>query len=123
DAILESAEAGIKLVVTITEGIPIKDMIIVKEYLGDKNTRLIGPNCPGIITAGECKVGIMPGFVFKPGRIGVVSKSGTLTYEAADQVAKAGLGISTAVGIGGDPVIGTTTKDAIELFMNDDNTD
>ncbi|MEO5572027.1 MAG: succinate--CoA ligase subunit alpha [Bacteroidia bacterium] len=123
DAIMEAAEAGIKLIVAITEGIPTKDMIIVKEYLKDKNTRLIGPNCPGIITAGECKVGIMPGFVFKPGRIGVVSKSGTLTYEAADQVVKAGLGISTAIGIGGDPIIGTTTKDAMELFMNDPETD
>ncbi|HKR03440.1 MAG TPA: succinate--CoA ligase subunit alpha [Bacteroidia bacterium] len=123
DAIMEAAEAGIKLIVAITEGIPTKDMIMVKEYLGDKNTRLIGPNCPGIITAGECKVGIMPGFVFKPGRIGVVSKSGTLTYEAADQVVKAGLGISTAIGIGGDPIIGTTTKDAIELFMNDPYTE
>src|SRR5690349_11988684 len=123
DAIMESAESGIGLVVAITEGIPTKDMIVVKEYLRDRKTRLIGPNCPGIITAGECKVGIMPGFVFKPGRIGIVSKSGTLTYEAADQVAKAGLGISTAVGIGGDPIIGTTTKDAVELFMNDANTD
>jgi len=123
DAIMEAAEAGIKLIVAITEGIPTKDMIIVKEYLRDKHTRLIGPNCPGVITAGECKVGIMPGFVFKPGRIGVVSKSGTLTYEAADQVVKAGLGISTAIGIGGDPIIGTTTKDAVELFMNDPETD
>ncbi|MEP7168325.1 MAG: succinate--CoA ligase subunit alpha [Bacteroidota bacterium] len=123
DAIMEAAEAGIKLIVAITEGIPTKDMIMVKEYLRDKNTRLIGPNCPGIITAGECKVGIMPGFVFKPGRIGIVSKSGTLTYEAADQVVKAGLGISTAIGIGGDPIIGTTTKEAIELFMNDNETD
>jgi len=123
DAIMESAEAGIGLIVCITEGIPTQDMVQVKNYLQGKNTRLVGPNCPGVITAGECKVGIMPGFVFKPGRIGIVSKSGTLTYEAADQVAKAGLGISTAVGIGGDPVIGTTTKDVIELFMNDDNTD
>jgi len=123
DAIMESAEAGIGLIVCITEGIPTQDMVQVKNYLQGKNTRLVGPNCPGVITAGECKVGIMPGFVFKPGRIGIVSKSGTLTYEAADQVAKAGLGISTAVGIGGDPIIGTTTKDAIELFMNDDNTD
>ena len=123
DAIMESAEAGIGLIVCITEGIPTQDMVQVKNYLQGKNTRLVGPNCPGVITAGGCKVGIMPGFVFKPGRIGIVSKSGTLTYEAADQVAKAGLGISTAVGIGGDPVIGTTTKDAIELFMNDDNTD
>jgi succinyl-CoA synthetase alpha subunit len=123
DAIMESAEAGIKLVVCITEGIPIQDMVKVKNYLLGKDTRLIGPNCPGVITAGESKVGIMPGFVFIPGRIGIVSKSGTLTYEAADQVAKAGLGISTAVGIGGDPIIGTTTKEAIELFMNDKDTD
>src|SRR6476660_8287826 len=123
DAIMESAEAGISLIVCITEGIPVQDMVKVKNYLQGKNTRLIGPNCPGVITAGECKVGIMPGFVFKAGRIGIVSKSGTLTYEAADQVAKAGLGISTAVGIGGDPIIGTTTKEAVELFMNDANTD
>jgi len=123
DAIMESAEAGINLIVCITEGIPVQDMVRVKNYLQGKNTRLIGPNCPGVITAGECKVGIMPGFVFKPGMIGIVSKSGTLTYEAADQVAKAGLGISTAVGIGGDPIIGTTTKDAVELFMNDANTE
>ena len=123
DAIMESAEAGIALVVCITEGIPVQDMVKVKNFLQGKNTRLVGPNCPGVITAGECKVGIMPGFVFIPGRIGIVSKSGTLTYEAADQVAKAGLGISTAVGIGGDPIIGTTTKEAVELFMNDANTD
>ena len=123
DAIMESAEAGIGLIVCITEGIPTQDMVKVKNYLQGKNTRLIGPNCPGVITAGECKVGIMPGFVFKSGRIGIVSKSGTLTYEAADQVAKASLGISTAVGIGGDPIIGTTTKDVVELFMNDPNTD
>jgi succinyl-CoA synthetase alpha subunit len=123
DAIMESGEAGIRLVVCITEGIPVQDMVKVKNYLQGKNTRLIGPNCPGVITAGECKVGIMPGFVFKLGRIGIVSKSGTLTYEAADQVAKAGLGISTAVGIGGDPIIGTTTKEAVELFMNDPGTD
>lgn len=123
DAIMESAEAGIGLVVCITEGIPTQDMVKVKNYLQGKNTRLVGPNCPGVITAGECKVGIMPGFVFKPGKIGIVSKSGTLTYEAADQVAKAGLGISTAVGIGGDPIIGTTTKDVVELFMNDKKTD
>lgn len=123
DAIMEAAEAGIALVVAITEGIPTKDMIMVKEYLRDKKTRLIGPNCPGIITAGECKVGIMPGFVFKPGKIGIVSKSGTLTYEAADQVVKSGLGISTAIGIGGDPIIGTTTKEAVELFMNDPGTE
>lgn len=123
DAIMEAAEAGIGLVVCITEGIPVQDMVKVKNYLQGKNTRLVGPNCPGVITAGECKVGIMPGFVFVKGRIGIVSKSGTLTYEAADQVAKAGLGISTAVGIGGDPIIGTTTKEAVELFMNDPETD
>jgi succinyl-CoA synthetase alpha subunit len=110
-------------VVCITEGIPVQDMVKTKNYLAGKNTRLIGPNCPGVITAGECKVGIMPGFVFVKGSIGVVSKSGTLTYEAADQVAKAGLGISTAIGIGGDPIIGTPTKDAIELLMNDPETD
>jgi succinyl-CoA synthetase alpha subunit len=123
DAIMEAAEAGIELVVCITEGIPVQDMVKVKSYLEGKNTRLVGPNCPGVITAGECKVGIMPGFVFIKGRVGIVSKSGTLTYEAADQVAKAGLGISTAVGIGGDPIIGTTTKEAVELFMNDPETD
>ncbi|MFT3676960.1 MAG: succinate--CoA ligase subunit alpha [Chitinophagaceae bacterium] len=123
DAIMEAAEAGVALVVCITEGIPVQDMVRVKNYLQGKNTRLIGPNCPGVITAGEAKVGIMPGFVFKQGRIGIVSKSGTLTYEAADQVAKAGLGISTAVGIGGDPIIGTTTREAVELFMNDPETD
>ncbi len=123
DAIMEAAEAGIELIITITEGIPVKDMIMVKEYLLNRKARLIGPNCPGVITADECKVGIMPGFVFKKGRIGIVSKSGTLTYEAADQVVKAGLGISTAIGIGGDPIIGTTTKEAVELFMNDKDTD
>ena len=123
DAIMEAAEAGIALVICITEGIPVADMVNVKNYLQGSNTRLIGPNCPGVITAEECKVGIMPGFIFKKGRIGIVSKSGTLTYEAADQVAKAGLGISTAIGIGGDPIIGTTTKQAVELFMNDDETD
>ncbi len=123
DAIMEAAEAGIKVIVAITEGIPVKDMIVVKDYLLTRNARLIGPNCPGIITAGECKVGIMPGFVFKKGKIGIVSKSGTLTYEAADQVVKAGLGISTAIGIGGDPIIGTTTKEAVELFMNDKDTE
>ena len=123
DAIMEAADAGVELVVCITEGIPVQDMVKVKNFLMGTGTRLIGPNCPGVITADECKVGIMPGFVFKKGRIGIVSKSGTLTYEAADQVAKAGLGISTAVGIGGDPIIGTTTKEAVELFMNDADTD
>jgi succinyl-CoA synthetase alpha subunit len=123
DAIMESADAGIALVVCITEGIPVQDMVKVKNYLQEKNTRLIGPNCPGVITADEAKVGIMPGFIFKPGKIGVVSKSGTLTYEAADQVVKAGLGISTAIGIGGDPIIGTTTREAVELLMNDSETD
>jgi succinyl-CoA synthetase alpha subunit len=123
DAIMEATEAGIGLVICITEGIPVQDMVKAKNYLKGSNTRLIGPNCPGVITAGECKVGIMPGFVFIPGRIGIVSKSGTLTYEAADQVAKAGLGISTAVGIGGDPIIGTPTKEAVELLMNDPGTD
>ncbi|MFN8265109.1 MAG: succinate--CoA ligase subunit alpha [Chitinophagaceae bacterium] len=123
DAIMEAANAGIELVVCITEGIPVQDMIKAKHYLQGTNTRLIGPNCPGVITAGESKVGIMPGFVFKKGRVGIVSKSGTLTYEAADQVAKAGLGVSTAVGIGGDPIIGTTTKEVMELFMNDDETE
>lgn len=123
DAIMEAADSGIALVVCITEGIPVSDMVKVKAIIKNSNTRLIGPNCPGVITADECKVGIMPGFIFKKGRIGIVSKSGTLTYEAADQVAKAGLGISTAIGIGGDPIIGTTTKEAVELFMNDDDTD
>lgn len=123
DAIMEAADAGIALVVCITEGIPVQDMVKVKNYLKDTNTRLIGPNCPGVITAGKAKVGIMPGFIFKPGRIGIVSKSGTLTYEAADQVVKAGLGITTAIGIGGDPIIGTTTKEAVELLMNDDETE
>lgn len=123
DAIMEAAEAGLALVVCITEGIPVQDMVKVKNYLSGRSTRLIGPNCPGVITADECKVGIMPGFVFKKGKIGIVSKSGTLTYEAADQVAKAGLGISTAIGIGGDPIIGTTTKEAVELLMNDPETE
>ncbi len=123
DAIMEAADAGIGLIVCITEGIPVQDMVKVKSYLLDTKSRLIGPNCPGVITADECKVGIMPGFIFKKGKIGIVSKSGTLTYEAADQVAKAGLGISTAIGIGGDPIIGTTTKEAVELFMNDKDTD
>ena len=123
DAIMEAAEAGIKVIICITEGIPTKDMIIVKEYLKSFNCVLVGPNCPGIITPGEAKCGIMPGFVFNKGRIGIVSKSGTLTYEAADQVVKAGLGISTAIGIGGDPIIGTTTKDAVKMFMQDSETD
>jgi succinyl-CoA synthetase alpha subunit len=123
DAIMEAAEAGIKVIICITEGIPVQDMVKAREYIKGKNSRLIGPNCPGVITAGEAKVGIMPGFVFKSGRIGIVSKSGTLTYEAADQVVKAGLGISTAIGIGGDPIIGTTTKEAVELLMNDPETE
>ncbi|MEP2668308.1 MAG: succinate--CoA ligase subunit alpha [Cyclobacteriaceae bacterium] len=123
DSILEAAEAGIKVIVAITEGIPVKDMMVVKKYVKEKGVILIGPNCPGVITPGEAKVGIMPGFVFKKGRIGVVSKSGTLTYEAADQIVKAGLGISTAIGIGGDPIIGTPTKDAVEMLMNDPETD
>lgn len=123
DAIMEAAAAGIALIVCITEGIPTKDMIQVKSYLSDKNARLIGPNCPGIITAEEAKIGIMPGFIFKKGNVGVVSKSGTLTYEAVDQTVKAGLGITTAIGIGGDPIIGTTTKEAVELLMNDPETE
>ncbi|MBD1431134.1 MULTISPECIES: succinate--CoA ligase subunit alpha [Sphingobacterium] len=123
DAIMEAAAAGIALIVCITEGIPTKDMIQVKSYLSDKNSRLIGPNCPGIITAEEAKIGIMPGFIFKKGKVGVVSKSGTLTYEAVDQTVKAGLGITTAIGIGGDPIIGTTTKEAVELLMNDPETE
>ena len=123
DAIMEAAEAGIKVIVCITEGIPTKDMIQVKEYISDRDCRLIGPNCPGVITPGEAKVGIMPGFVFKKGTVGIVSKSGTLTYEAADQVVKQGLGITTAIGIGGDPIIGTTTKEAVELLMNDPETE
>ena len=123
DAIMEAAAAGIEVIVCITEGIPTKDMIQVKSYLSDKKSRLIGPNCPGIITAGEAKIGIMPGFIFKKGNVGVVSKSGTLTYEAVDQTVKAGLGITTAIGIGGDPIIGTTTKEAVELLMNDPETE
>ena len=122
DAIMEAADSGIKTIIAITEGIPVSDMTRVNHYLKNKKCTLIGPNCPGIITPNEAKVGIMPGFVFKKGNVGLVSKSGTLTYEAADQIVKQGLGISTAVGIGGDPIIGTTTKDAIELFMNDDET-
>jgi succinyl-CoA synthetase alpha subunit len=123
DAIMEAANAGIELIVCITEGIPVQDMVKTKLYLQGTKSRLIGPNCPGVITAGQCKVGIMPGFVFKAGKIGIVSKSGTLTYEASDQVAKAGLGVSTAVGIGGDPIIGTTTREALEMFMNDPETE
>lgn len=123
DAIMEAADAGIKVIVAITEGIPVKDMVMAKNYLKGKDVTLIGPNCPGVITPGEAKVGIMPGFVFKPGRIGIVSKSGTLTYEAADQIVKAGLGVSTAIGIGGDPIIGTPTKDAVQLLMEDPDTD
>jgi succinyl-CoA synthetase alpha subunit len=122
DAIMEAADAGIKVIITITEGIPVADMIKANDYIKGKNCRLIGPNCPGVITPGEAKVGIMPGFVFKKGTVGIVSKSGTLTYEAADQVVKQGLGITTAIGIGGDPIIGTTTKAAVELLMNDPET-
>ena len=123
DAIMEAAEAGIKVIITITEGIPINDMTKAYAYVKDQGAILIGPNCPGVITPGEAKVGIMPGFVFKKGKVGIISKSGTLTYEASDQVVAQGLGISTAIGIGGDPIIGTTTKDAVELFMNDPETD
>ena len=122
DGIMEAADAGVALIVCITEGIPVQDMVKAKNYLVGKNARLIGPNCPGVITTDEAKVGIMPGFIFKKGSIGIVSKSGTLTYEAADQVAKAGLGVTTAIGIGGDPIIGTTTKEAVELLMNDPET-
>lgn len=123
DAIMEAADAGIKVIICITEGIPTKDMIYVKQYIQGKDTTLIGPNCPGVMTAGECKVGIMPGFIFTKGKIGIVSKSGTLTYEAVDQLTKAGLGQTTAIGIGGDPIIGTTTKEAVELLMNDPETE
>lgn len=123
DAIMEAAEAGIKVIICITEGIAVQDMVKVKAYLDDKDVTLVGPNCPGVITPEEAKVGIMPGFVFKKGRIGVVSKSGTLTYEAADQIVKAGLGISTAIGIGGDPIVGTPTKEAVQLLMEDPDTD
>lgn len=125
DAIMEAADAGIKVIICITEGIPTEDMVAVKHYLSDinKDVRLIGPNCPGVMTAEECKVGIMPGFIFRKGTIGIVSKSGTLTYEAVDQLTKAGLGQSTAIGIGGDPIIGTTTKQAVELLMNDPDTE
>ncbi|NNE31177.1 MAG: succinate--CoA ligase subunit alpha [Winogradskyella sp.] len=123
DAIMEAADAGIKVIITITEGIPVADMIKAADYIKDKECRLVGPNCPGVITPGEAKVGIMPGFVFKSGKVGIVSKSGTLTYEAADQVVKQGLGITTAIGIGGDPIIGTTTKEAVELLINDPETE
>lgn len=123
DAIMEAADSGIKVIICITEGIPVQDMVKAKAFIEDKNCTLIGPNCPGVITPDEAKVGIMPGFVFKKGRIGVVSKSGTLTYEAADQIVKAGLGISTAIGIGGDPIVGTPTREAVKLLMEDDETD
>lgn len=123
DAIMEAADAGINVIICITEGIPVQDMVIVKEYLKSKDCRLVGPNCPGVITPGEAKVGIMPAFIHKPGTIGIVSRSGTLTYEAVDQLTKLGLGQSTAIGIGGDPIIGTTTKEAVELFMNDPDTE
>ena len=123
DAIMEAADAGIEVIITITEGIPVADMIVASDYIKNKSCRLIGPNCPGVITPGEAKVGIMPGFVFKKGTVGIVSKSGTLTYEAADQVVKQGLGITTAIGIGGDPIIGTTTKEAVELLINDPETE
>ena len=123
DAIMEAADAGIKVIICITEGIPVGDMVKVKAYIADRDCKLVGPNCPGVITPDEAKVGIMPGFVFKKGKVGIVSKSGTLTYEAADQVVKQGLGITTAIGIGGDPIIGTTTKEAVEMFMNDDETE
>jgi succinyl-CoA synthetase alpha subunit len=123
DAIMEAAEAGIKVIITITEGIPVNDMVKVASYLKTKDCRMVGPNCPGVITPEEAKVGIMPGFVFKKGNVGIVSKSGTLTYEAADQVVREGLGITTAIGIGGDPIIGTTTKEAVELLMNDPETE
>lgn len=123
DAIMEAADAGIKVIITITEGIPVADMVKASNYIKNRDCTLIGPNCPGIITPGEAKVGIMPGFVFKKGNVGIISKSGTLTYEAADQVVREGYGITTAIGIGGDPIIGTTTKDAVELFMNDPETE
>ncbi|MDG1053237.1 MAG: succinate--CoA ligase subunit alpha [Flavobacteriaceae bacterium] len=123
DAIMEAADAGIKVIITITEGIPVADMVKTADYIKERDCTMIGPNCPGVITPGEAKVGIMPGFVFKKGNVGIISKSGTLTYEAADQVVREGYGITTAIGIGGDPIIGTTTKDAVELFMNDKETE
>lgn len=123
DAIMEAAEAGIKVIICITEGIPVQDMVKVKSYINDYDCRLVGPNCPGVITPGEAKCGIMPGFIHRPGKIGIVSRSGTLTYEAVDQVTKAGLGQSTCIGIGGDPIVGTTTKEAVELLMNDPDTE
>jgi len=123
DAIMEAADAGVEVIIAITEGIPVQDMVKAKAFIQDKNCRLVGPNCPGLITPGEAKVGIMPGFIHTPGRVGIVSRSGTLTYEAVDQVTKAGMGQSTCIGIGGDPVIGTTTKDAVQLLMEDDDTD
>ena len=123
DAIMEAAEAGIKVIICITEGIPIKDMVAVKSYLADKDCRMVGPNCPGVMTPGEAKVGIMPGFIHTPGRIGIVSRSGTLTYEAVDQITKAGMGQSTCIGIGGDPIIGTTTREAVQMLMEDEGTD
>ena len=123
DAIMEAADAGIKVIITITEGIPVADMVKAADYIKERDCTMIGPNCPGVITPGEAKVGIMPGFVFKKGNVGIISKSGTLTYEAADQVVREGYGITTAIGIGGDPIIGTTTKDAVELFMNDEETE
>ena len=123
DAIMEAADAGIKVIICITEGIPVADMVKVKDYIADKDCRLVGPNCPGVITPDEAKVGIMPGFIFKKGTVGIISKSGTLTYEAADQVVRQGYGITTAIGIGGDPIIGTTTKDAVQMLMNDPETE
>lgn len=123
DAIMEAADAGIKVIITITEGIPVADMVKAANFIAQKDCRLIGPNCPGVITPDEAKVGIMPGFVFKKGNVGIISKSGTLTYEAADQVVREGYGITTAIGIGGDPIIGTTTRDAVELFLNDPETE